>query len=196
MTTAAAKQKSILRQEARRHRARFDPGSEEADHVTALFFDHIKPKHSDIVAAYWPKGREFDPRSILEKLLGQNIICALPIVQKDTHVLKFAQWDEGIPLKKGSYGIYEPDVSANVVDVIPDILIVPLLAFDRQGYRLGQGGGHYDASIRYLKKQKDIQTVGVGYAAQSCLFPLPKEEHDEKLDWIITPQDALNFNEE
>ncbi len=182
--------KQVLRAEAKRHRARMDPASEDMDAAVSLFLDNIKPAADQVVAAYWPKGREFDTGPILEQLLGREITCALPIVQKDSRILKFACWDESIELKKGTFGIMEPDSESWIE---PDIVIVPMLAFDRRGGRLGYGGGYYDATLKALREKKDIIAVGVAYAQQACLFSLPLEPHDERLDWIITPQDAFEF---
>ena len=188
-----ADSKDILRQEARRHRARIDPASENIEEAADLFFQKIKPEPGQAIAAYWPSGREFDPGPILERCLGAQHICALPVVQKDSLELRFARWDESIDLEKGEFGIMRPVLNDETEWVEPDIVIVPLLAFDRRGYRLGQGGGYYDATLRALRTKKDITAVGVAYAQQACLFNLPVEEHDERLDWIITPQDAHRF---
>lgn len=183
--------KKHMREEARRHRARIDPASEDIEAAADLFFEKIPLKGNEIVSGYWPMGREFDPAPILLKLLKRGHKCCLPIVCKDTRVLQFGLWEEeGSALKKSAYGIYEP-VGADLL--VPDILLVPLLAFDRQGNRLGQGGGYYDATLAALRAKKEILAIGVAYAQQACLFNLPTEEHDQRLDWIITPQEAHRF---
>jgi len=185
-------EKETLRTEAIRHRGRMLYDIEDTDQAAKHFFNAINPQPDQIVAAYWPKDKEFDTYPILEQLMEQGIICALPVVQKDRKILKFAQWDETIDLQKGAFGILEPSIQKWIT---PDIIIVPLLAFDRRGYRLGFGGGYYDATLQNLRAQKEITSIGLAYAQQSCLFNLPVEPHDEKLDWVITPQDAHDFRD-
>lgn len=182
--------KETLRIEARKHRARLDPAVETPEAAAELFFQSIKPQPGQVVAAYWPKGREFDPSPIIERLLADGITCALPVCRPDSLELGFARWNETIELKEGAFGIMEPAVHDWVE---PDIVIVPLLAFDRQGYRLGQGGGYYDATLAALRAKKDIVAVGVAYAQQAVLLKLPSEPHDQKLDWVITPQGTHYF---
>jgi 5-formyltetrahydrofolate cyclo-ligase len=116
------------------------------------------------------------------------------VVKEDTKILSFAKWEEGMPLKKSPFGVMQPEVNDNTEWLDPDILIIPMLAFDRQGYRIGYGGGYYDATIKHLRTKKDVIAVGVAYAQQAVLFNLPVEPHDEKMDWIITTQDARCFS--
>ncbi|MDB2682675.1 5-formyltetrahydrofolate cyclo-ligase [Alphaproteobacteria bacterium] len=187
-----SEEKETLRAEAIRHRGRMLYDIEDTDHARDHFFTSINPAADQIVAAYWPKDKEFDTYPILEKLMEQGVTCALPVVQKDSKILKFAQWNESIDLQKGAFGILEPS-EQNWVE--PDIIIVPLLAFDRKGYRLGFGGGYYDATLQDIRARKQITAVGLAYAQQSCLFNLPAEDHDEKLDWVITPQKAHFYGE-
>jgi 5-formyltetrahydrofolate cyclo-ligase len=184
--------KETLRIEAIRHRDRIDPASEDPDHARDLFFENIKPQLGQVVAAYWAKGREFDGSGIIERLLKEGIACALPVIIEGSRELKFARWDEGIALAEGPFGIMQPMSPQQWVE--PDIVIVPLLAFDQKGYRLGYGGGYYDVTLRALKAKKDVLSVGLGYAQQAVLFGLPREEHDQRLDWMITPQKAQRFN--
>lgn len=183
--------KDTLRQEAIRHRDRIDPGSEDSDYAAALFFEHIKPQKGQAIALYWAKGKEFDCGAIAERLLKEGFVCALPVIQKNKRILKFARWDDSVPLEEGPFGIMQPGGKHKWVK--PDIIIVPLLAFDRQGYRLGYGGGYYDATLAALRKKREVIAVGVGYAQQAVIFNLPREPHDQRMDWIITPQNAKCF---
>ncbi len=187
--------KNILRLEAKRHQARFDLRSENVDAVTDLFFLSIAPTPHQVIAAYWPKDREFDTRPLLDELTRRKFTCALPIMQKDSRVLRFALWDDRMKLRESTFGIMEPAVSALTRWVEPDIFIVPMLAFDRRGYRLGHGFGYYDATLTEARKKKDVLAVGVAYAQQAVLFSLPVEDHDQKMDWIITPMGAQDFKE-
>lgn len=182
--------KETLREQARKHRDMIDPGTEDPDDIIPLFFDKIAPEQNKIIALYWPKGREFDPRGLLEDLLHKGFTCALPVVEKDKRVLKFARWDETIPLIEGPYGLMQPQAEEADCWVRPDIVCVPFLAFDRRGYRLGYGGGYYDATIAALEEEGDLVTVGLGYGQQGVIFNLPTEDHDKPLNWIITPRGA------
>ena len=186
--------KEILRQEARRHRTLMDISADEYDQAANLFFETIAPEKNKVIAAYWPTDREFDPRPIIERLLEEGYTCVLPVMQEAVKELKFALWNEDIKLVKSSIGVFQPAIDSNTQWLVPDILIVPLLAFDRRGYRLGQGGGHYDATLKSLRGKKEILAVGLAYGQQACLFKLPVEEHDQRLDWVITPQGTHYFD--
>lgn len=180
-----SEQKRTMREQAREHRKFADNRHEDIEAATPLFFDALNPAMDKVIAAYWPKEREFDPTHILEHALSKGHTCALPKVAQDSKVLEFIQYDEKTRLEKGAFGILEPQDGAVIS---PDIIIVPLLAYDRKGYRLGQGGGYYDATLAHYRSQKEIDAVGIGYASQAVLFTLPVEDHDQKLDWVLTPQ--------
>jgi 5-formyltetrahydrofolate cyclo-ligase len=182
--------KNELRAQARDTRNRLQPTLDDAEAASRLFFDTLNPSLDTIVAAYWPKGKEFDVRIIIDDCLKQNIPVALPVIPKEGREMQFAQWQEGDPLITNSFNVPEPEGGAVV---LPDIVIVPFLAFDRRGYRLGQGGGHYDATLAALRAHKEIIAVGVGYGEQAVLFNLPIEDHDQKLDMIITPQAVFDY---
>lgn len=183
-------EKEALREQALLHRDRMRPEDEDVENAAALFKSHIPVTNGHVVAAYWPMGKEFDARYIIDDLLKAGAVIALPVASKENKVMSFARWDGKTDLVKGEFGIYVPPV-LEVVE--PDIIIVPFLAFDRKGNRLGRGGGHYDATLSDLRRKRDILTVGVGYAAQAVLFNLPVEEHDQKLDIIITPAGVHDF---
>ncbi|MCB1531311.1 MAG: 5-formyltetrahydrofolate cyclo-ligase [Alphaproteobacteria bacterium] len=182
-----------MRIEAKRHRAFIDPAAENVDSATALFYEKISPSKDQVIAGYWPIEREFDAALILDHLDQEGFSCCLPIVQKDTREMKFAPWTKTSDMEKGAFDVLQPIVKDEGSWVEPDIVLVPLLAFDRRGYRLGYGGGYYDATLKALRARKTIIAVGVAYAQQACLFNLPTDEHDEKLDWVITPQEAHSF---
>lgn len=179
--------KQELREQARKHRSQIDVFAEDPEDAAKLFFNTIKPEPDQTIAAYAPKGREFDALCVLEMAISRGLKTALPVIQKETRILKFHAWDKQTKLEANNYGIEEP---VDTQEMEPDIIIVPLLAFDRRGTRLGQGGGYYDATLAHYRKQKDIITVGMAHSEQAVLFNLPREEHDEPLDWVITPQEA------
>ena len=165
-------------------------GNEKPSAVADLFFEHLKPSSDQSVAVYWSQDREFDTSELLERLLEHGHRCALPVVLDDTREMKFACWEQSVRLRKGRFDILEPESSDFIA---PDIVIVPLLAFDKYGTRLGRGGGYYDATLAALRAKADILAVGVAYVAQESPDALPKEGHDQQLDVIITPQKFWDF---
>lgn len=183
-------EKKLVRKNAKMHRdqLRIDPHWPEQ--AADIFFDRIKIETHAIVSAYYPIGKEMDPSAIVEGLWQQNITVCLPVVQGDMMPLKFAEWTGKTGLAASSLGVLEP-VGQDWLD--PDILIVPLLAFDQRGYRLGYGKGHYDATLRELRSKKEVLAVGLAYAEQAVLLALPMEEHDQQLDVVVTPQRFFDF---
>lgn len=161
--------------------------------AAARFFEALAPPPALSIGAYWPKGREFDSLPLLERALEAGHRCALPVIRDGSKVLEFALWDGAAELLPGPHGIMQPPAGGRASWIEPDILIVPLLAFDRKGYRLGQGGGYYDATLGTLRRKKAVQAVGLAYAAQAVLFHLPVEDHDEPMDWIVTEQGANRY---
>jgi 5-formyltetrahydrofolate cyclo-ligase len=182
--------KDELREQAILHRDKIRPGDEDIERAAALLIQAVPAEKGRIYGAYWPKGNEFDVRYMIDDILKAGGRIALPVASKSTREMGFAPWDGKAPLIKGEWGIMIPPTDERVE---PDVLLVPFLAFDRKGYRLGRGGGHYDATIEALRTKKDILAVGVGYAAQAVLFSLPVEPHDQKLDLIVTPAGIHDF---
>lgn len=183
-------EKATLRSEARKHRAWIDAATEPPEKAADLFFDIIKPKTDQVIAAYYPVGREFDALYVLERAHEQGITCALPKIEENSRVLKFVKWTPETEMTLGPHNIQTPLTED---ELSPDIIIVPLLAFDRQGTRLGQGGGYYDATLAHWRAQKEITAIGMAFSQQAVLFKLPRELHDEPLDWVITPKEAHYF---
>ena len=184
--------KEILRKEAILHRGRMFYDMEDTDQVLKHFTDSIKPQAGQVLASYWPTDSEFDTHPIMEHMLEIGVVCALPCVEKNSLILRFARWDTKTEMVSAMYEIFEPKEKDFV---FPDIVLVPLLAFDRKGHRLGYGKGYYDATLSALRSEREIIAIGLAYAQQSCLFNLPVEEHDESLDWVITPQGAQYFGD-
>jgi 5-formyltetrahydrofolate cyclo-ligase len=181
--------KAELREQAIFHRDRIKPEDEDVEAASALFFDHVDAA-GKVVAVYWPMGKEFDSRYLIQDLLKKNIAVVLPVASKATREMAFAPWDGKAELVKGDFGIMVPDTQERAE---PDILVVPFLAFDRRGHRLGRGAGHYDATIGALRARRKILAIGLGYAGQAVLFNLPAEEHDAPLDLVITPSGVHDF---
>ena len=135
------------------------------------------------VSAYWPMRSEADPRPILEALHERGLSLCLPaIVEKRMHFRRWAPWE---PIVPGGFGTLVP--APEQPEVGPAILIVPLAAFDRRGYRIGYGKGYYDRAITELEP---VLTVGIAYAAQE-IAEVPAEAHDRRLDWVVTQGETI-----
>ncbi len=188
--------KQTMRYEAIKHRDRIHAfNNEDPDEAADLFFEAVQPQPEQAVALYWPKDKEFDTSAILERLLKAGFACGLPVIEKGSRILKFARWRMDDPLVPGPFDVMQPQVNENTEWLAPDIVIVPLLAFDRKGHRLGYGGGYYDATLQALRAEGDLLAVGVGYAQQAVIFNLPAEDHDQRLDWVVTPLKAHRFTD-
>lgn len=135
------------------------------------------------VSGFIPYRSEIDVTTLLGALSKKDCTTCLPIVTGEGQPLIFRQWQPGDETEPGAWNIPVPLQSACLVE--PDILLVPLLAFDSAGYRLGYGGGFYDRTIERLSRQKSIITIGVAYSAQQ-ITNVPTDKHDQRLDWILT----------
>ncbi len=182
--------KDELREQALLHLEKIRPYSEDCEAAASFFHQQIKIKQGQVVAAYWPMNGEFDVRIIMDDLINKGVTVALPITKRGVREMVFSRWGGKGDLVQGMYGVFVPP-KEDLVE--PDILLVPLLAFDRKGYRLGRGGGHYDATLSALRAKKTVLAIGIGYAAQAVLFNLPVEDHDQKMDMIITPNGVMDF---
>ena len=134
-----------------------------------------------IVGGYYPYNYEFDPLKILEKFEKKNYLISLPKIEKNSH-MTFFRWSTKEPLSINKYGIPEP--TSNIV-THPNILLVPLVAFDNHFNRIGYGGGFYDRYIKKLKKEKKIITIGLAYSFQK-VKEVPINKYDIKLDFVVT----------
>jgi 5-formyltetrahydrofolate cyclo-ligase len=139
------------------------------------------------IAGYVSIGDEADVMPLLGQLAGFDAGLALPAVAAPDAALEFRRWHPEDTLEPGPFSTHHPSDAAE--RVVPDLLLVPLLAFDRKGGRLGYGGGYYDRTLASLRKQGSVIAVGIGYEAQKR-DGLPMEAHDQKLDWIVTEQDV------
>ncbi len=136
-----------------------------------------------VVALYYPFGSEMDCLPLAEALRAAGYVTALPVVVTKGQALRFRQYETGDPFMQSRFGVSEP--SADATEVEPDTLIVPLLAFDRERYRLGYGGGFYDRTLVELRAKKSILAIGLGFSFQQVV-EVPRETHDARLDEIVT----------
>jgi 5-formyltetrahydrofolate cyclo-ligase len=136
-----------------------------------------------IVSGFFPFTTEISVLPLLAKLASEGWTTALPVVLGKGRALKFRAWSPGEPTVAGVWDIPMPPETA--AEVLPDVVLVPMLAFDRRGFRLGYGGGFYDRTLAELRKLKKIEAIGISYAAQE-VPDVPHGSHDEPLDWILT----------
>jgi 5-formyltetrahydrofolate cyclo-ligase len=136
-----------------------------------------------VVSAFFPYMSEIDTRPLLGKLAGDGWTTCLPIVIALGQPLIFRRWMPGQPTVPGKWDIPQPTDDAERVE--PDVLLVPMMAFDKQGYRLGYGGGFYDRTLETLRAKKTITAIGVAYAAQE-VDSVAHDSHDQILDYVLT----------
>ena len=143
-----------------------------------------------IVSGFMPLKSEINPLSLMRKLAEAGASLALPVVAGRGKPLSMRGWQWGEPLVTGVWGIREPGPGAP--EVQPDILLVPLLAFDRSGHRIGYGAGYYDLTITQLRAQKPIAALGIAFAAQE-IETVPRTAFDAKLDLVLTENETIDF---
>jgi 5-formyltetrahydrofolate cyclo-ligase len=141
-----------------------------------------------VAAGYHAVGAELSPWPVLRRLQARGARIALPAAPAAGAALVFRAWAPDQPLEPDAAGVPSPTVAAEAL--APDLVIAPLLAFDRQGYRLGQGGGYYDRTLEALRAQASrtgapVFVVGLGYAGQE-VERTPRDAHDQPLDAILT----------
>jgi 5-formyltetrahydrofolate cyclo-ligase len=145
-----------------------------------------------IVSGFMPLKSEINPLSLLRKLAEAGAQLALPVVAGKGQPLIMRAWEFGAPLAAGVWGIRQPTPGAP--EVAPDILMVPLLAFDRRGHRLGYGAGYYDMTITALRAQKRVVAIGIAYAAQE-VPEVPITPRDARLDLVLTEREVIELRQ-
>jgi len=143
-----------------------------------------------IVSGFSPLKSEINPVPLMRRLVDDGAQLGLPVVAGKGRPLIMRAWAFGEPLAAGVWGIREPRPEAP--EVKPDILIVPLLAFDRQGHRIGYGAGYFDLTINALRAEKAITAVGIGFAIQE-VATVPITPRDARLDLVLTEREVIDF---
>ena len=143
---------------------------------------------------YYPINNEIEPFEFIKYFEDRNITMSMPVVDIKTQTIIFRKWSPKDKLTSGPFGILEPNYEKEIV--LPQIMVVPLLMFDRELFRLGYGGGFYDKSIIKLKKyfqkeKKFFITIGLSYSEQE-IDKIPYENHDMNLDYIVTEKEFLS----
>jgi 5-formyltetrahydrofolate cyclo-ligase len=188
---ADAAGKAAARVAARALRARLSAAARPDCYAAAarLFLDAVPRRADAAVALYWPLAGEFDSRPLLARLAEGGHACALPIADAVGAPLRFYRWRPGAALRQGRYGVMEPEAEA--AEIHPDIVVMPCLAFDRPGYRLGYGGGYYDRTLASLRMgTRPVTAVLLAFAGQA-VGCVPRGPHDQKADWIVTEDFAI-----
>ena len=148
----------------------------------------IKP--GAVVAGYSPIRSELDPTPLMRTLAAHGAQLALPAITARGKSLIFRAWSPNDRLMLGSLGILEPSPAA--AELVPDIMLVPLAAFDRSGHRIGYGAGHYDYTLAHLRKMKAITAIGLAFAAQE-IEAIPALQHNVALDYVLTEKKVFDF---
>jgi 5-formyltetrahydrofolate cyclo-ligase len=143
-----------------------------------------------VVSGYSPIRSEIDPVPLMRQLAAQGARLALPAVLSRGKSLAFRAWSPDDRLLLGPLGIPEPSPAAE--ELIPEVMLVPLAAFDRQGHRIGYGAGHYDFTLAHLRKAKTIIAVGTAFAVQE-IQAVPALPHDVALDFVLTEKKVFDF---
>jgi 5-formyltetrahydrofolate cyclo-ligase len=175
--------KSSIRKQKLEERLMMDAGTrrEFSAQIASHLSSHLG-SHPGTIAIYFPVRGEVDIASFL-----RPGVC-LPVVVADMKELVFRVMEEGTALTKNAYGVMEPEEYTQTCE--PDVIVVPLVAFDRRGYRIGYGGGHYDATIAALRARKKIVVIGAAFAMQEVEH-IPEEAFDQKLDMVITEEEII-----
>jgi 5-formyltetrahydrofolate cyclo-ligase len=152
------------------------------------FLAAIKLKRGAAVSGYWPLEGEFDPRPLMERLVERGHPIGLPVVIGRDQPLQFRDWRPGIALVPGPFRVPTPPPDSPLLD--PRVLLVPMLAFDHEGYRLGYGGGFYDRTLEQLRARGGALAIGTAFDGQEVAH-VPHADFDQPLDWIVTERRAL-----
>ena len=182
--------KAALRLEAHKRRAQLHPSLrlDAARDAVGHFAEHMPLRPGEVVAAYWPIRDELDIRDLIVRLMDSGQPLALPVVLGDDQPLDLRLWQEGAPLYEAGFGTLAPEDGALRVD--PDVILMPLLGFDRHGTRLGYGGGYYDRTLARLARRPRI--IGFAFARQE-IDHIPRQPHDVPLDTVVTELGVRHF---
>ncbi len=181
--------KAVLRERMKGERKRAAKARPDAGvHAAAHFMKAIPRKDGAVVSVYFPMRDELDTEPLVAALIEEGASVALPVVAKKKAPLVFRAYTPGDDLVPGSYGELIPAETAP--EAVPDILVVPLLAFTPEGGRLGYGGGYYDRTLEKLRKTGAPLAVGYAFGAQE-VDALPLSPLDQPLDWVVTERGAM-----
>ncbi len=190
---SAASAKTVLRLQLRGSRRALAAKTPDAPEQAAGLIPIDLLKRPAIVAGYRSIGGEFDPWPVMQAFAKAGAGLALPVATDKASPLVFRAWSAGEPLAPDAFGIPSPTPDAPAVE--PDLILAPLLAFDRRGSRMGQGGGHYDRTLEALRARRRVFVLGLAYAGQE-LARIPTEPHDQRLDAILTEKGYIEASKD
>jgi len=183
--------KNVLRAAALARRDALSGGQRmAAAEAIALRGLPIEIMSGTVVAGYSPIRSEIDPAPLMQELAARGMRLALPVITARDSPLGFRLWAANDKLLRGPLGILEP--SPDAAEIVPDIVLVPLAAFDRLGHRIGYGAGHYDRTLARLRDSKKIIAIGLAFAAQE-IETIPALPHDVALDYVLTETQLFDF---
>lgn len=179
-------QKKKLRADAIAARAAAfaEHGADASRRLAAHGLDFLKVAPGTIVSGFAAIRDEINPADLMLWLHAEGCRLALPVMTGKGKPLTMRAWAPGDVMEAAAWGIAEP--MADKPEVEPDVVLVPLLAFDANGYRLGYGGGFYDRTLAKLRAKKRVTAVGIAYDEQK-VDAVPVESYDQRLDWVLTP---------
>ncbi len=181
--------KRIRRAAAMERRAgahRDHPGA--AHQATAHVLELVSTlRDVEVVSAYLAIRGEIDPLPAMLALSGLGCRICVPVIEAKGQPLRFREWTQQSRLVPGTFNVMVPETGE---DLVPQVMIVPLLAFDRECHRLGYGGGFYDRTIAALRERGPVYPIGFAYAAQE-IEEVPIEETDIRLDAIVTEEGVI-----
>ncbi len=154
-----------------------------ARQAMAVFLDTVPVGADDVVSAYRPIFSELDPTPLMEALHGRGIRLCVPVIIGEAQPLAFREWTPGARMETGAFGA---EIPVDGAEVVPTLLIAPMLAFDRALWRLGYGGGFYDRTLEGLRARGRARAFGYAYAEQE-VEAVPVEPTDQRLDGVVTP---------
>ncbi|MDT7953736.1 MAG: 5-formyltetrahydrofolate cyclo-ligase [Acetobacteraceae bacterium] len=159
--------------------------SERAAHseaITVALLQVLSSFPAALIGFFWPFKGEYDPRPLVRSLHAKGTGLALPVVVEKAKPLIFREWRPGMAMTNGVWNIPVPSMGEPVA---PDVLLVPMIGFDRQAFRLGYGGGYYDRTLGALRTRPRTVGIGFGLSQIATIYPQP---HDIPMDLVVTEQ--------
>jgi 5-formyltetrahydrofolate cyclo-ligase len=178
--------KSKLRREILKVRQKFNTKNIQINFNQIIKILKKEKITNKIIGGYYPVNFEIDSLTLLKKFKRKKFNISLPVIKKNFQ-MNFHSWSFSEPLKINKYGIPEPEAK---IIVYPDVLLIPLVAFDKNLNRLGYGGGYYDRLIKKLSKKKNIIKIGLAFSVQE-IDKVPINIYDQKLDYIVTNKNII-----
>jgi 5-formyltetrahydrofolate cyclo-ligase len=188
MTMGEEKRAERTRALARRAAAHARHGADAGMQLARHGLSFLNLKSGTVVSGFSAIRDEIDPARLLARLAEEGHRLALPVMEGKGRPLLFRAWAPGDAMGTAHWGIAEP--LPDQPEVYPDVVLVPLLAFDAHGYRLGYGGGFYDRTLARLRGRKPVIAVGIGYD-ELKIDAVPHLDYDQPLDWVLIPSGPL-----